>query len=47
MGRLVPPSVLPYVNLLVVAAILAAPPIFLALGVHAFAGDPPSTCGGG
>ena len=46
MGRRVAPGVLPYVKALVVIAILAAPPILLALGVHAFGADAPSSCGG-
>jgi hypothetical protein len=47
MGRGVPPNVFKYVVLAVVVAMIAAPPLFIALGLVALAADQPGGCGGG
>jgi len=48
MGRLVPISVFQYVLLAVTLAVLAAPPLFLAVGTSVLAADPSGhSCGGG
>ena len=47
MGRGVPKNVLICVYALVTLAVLAAPPIFLAVGVSVLASDSEHSCGGG